>query len=152
MKRIVFSATLLCATLTAQAAEPTPISAFARMPYMRNVTISPSGKQIAFITGNGDRNSAFTLSLDDPNRITPLVADSDDYHMQWCNWANDSRLLCSFFGVAKQGGAHYPVTRLVAINADGSNMKVLLQNTVAGGQRNSTTRSSTGRRTSRIRC
>jgi hypothetical protein len=62
---------------------------------MRNVTISPSGKQIALITGNGDRNSAFTLSLDDPNQITPLVADSDDFHMQWCNWANDSRLLCS---------------------------------------------------------
>lgn len=123
---------LLCASLDGHAAEPTPISAFARLPHIRNVTISPSGTHIAFITSQGDRNGALSMPIDGSSAPQGIVSDRDDYELQWCNWANDKRLLCSFRAMVSEAGIVYPITRLIAVNADGSQMKVLIQNSEAG--------------------
>ena len=54
----------------------------------------------------------------------------DDFKPSWCRWANDERLVCSFRGRERDKYLNkvYPVTRLVAVNHDGSQQKKLLQN------------------------
>jgi dipeptidyl aminopeptidase/acylaminoacyl peptidase len=52
--------------------------------------------------------------------------------MTWCRWANNSRLVCGYRAMAKEMGVIFPITRMVAVNADGSDVKVLIQNGRAG--------------------
>lgn len=117
------------------AAEMQPLEAFARLPHIRNATISPDGRRVAFITSLDDRSVAMTLDRSAPDTpMKPIVAsESGKYEIQWCNWANDTRLLCGLTAMVEERGYVYPSTRLVAVNADGSGLKLLIQNSEAGG-------------------
>jgi hypothetical protein len=59
--------------------------------------------------------------------------DKDGFEPSWCRWANDERIVCSFRGRErdKYHQKVFPVTRLVAVNSDGSQQKKLLQNPFA---------------------
>lgn len=131
-RMLVVAVTLVAATAVAHAASPTPIDAFARTPHVKNVAIAPSGNKIAFVSGGGDRYAAVTVDLTDSAPARGILSDNEEFELQWCNWANDKRLLCGFRGMAKRSGVVYPVTRLVAIDDDGSNMRVMIQNSDAG--------------------
>lgn len=63
------------------------------------------------------RQSKTVMSADPDKRIDP----------SWCGWANATRLLCGFKGVASEDGQFYPYSRLVAVNADSSDLKMLYQ-------------------------
>jgi dipeptidyl aminopeptidase/acylaminoacyl peptidase len=120
----------------AQAEAPPTIDAFARLPQVRDVTVSPDGSQIAYISALGDNSIAVTVDLRHPDEpLHPLMrSEPGKYEIKWCNWANDTRLLCGLMAMAREpGGLVYPITRLVAVNADGSKLKVLLQNSSARG-------------------
>ena len=125
-------AALLCAPIALAA--PPPLDAFARMPHMRNVTISPDGSRIAYITAFEDASIVVTREHQVPgSRIVPVLrSEPGSFDISWCNWANNTRLLCGLRAMAEQTGHVYPITRLVAVNADGTKMKVLLQNSDAG--------------------
>jgi len=123
------AASMLSATC---AAAPPPIDAFARSPAMRSPSISPNGALIAFISGVGDRSVVFVSkrrSTEPANAI--FGADSDKFDLSWCNWANDTRLLCGLEGMSVDVGHVFPITRLVGVNADGSGLKVLMQRTTS---------------------
>ena len=124
----------LIANTAALAEAPPPIDAFARLPQVRNVTVSPDGNQIAYISALGDNSIAVTVDLRHPDEpLHPLMrSEPGKYEIKWCKWANDTRLLCGLIAMAREpGGLVYPITRLVAVNADGSKLKVLLQNSSA---------------------
>jgi dipeptidyl aminopeptidase/acylaminoacyl peptidase len=55
-----------------------------------------------------------------------LGGDRDRFDITWCDWANGERLLCGLRAVVLNPPSAYAVTRLVAVNHDSSNMKVLL--------------------------
>jgi len=55
-----------------------------------------------------------------------------DYELNWCGWANDNRILCGVTATVREGPVLYGITRLVGVNADGSKLKVLIQNSQAG--------------------
>jgi dipeptidyl aminopeptidase/acylaminoacyl peptidase len=113
-------------------AAPPPIDAFARMPAMRSVTLSPDGSRIAYIAGSEDGSIVVAATLDTGDIRGLMKSDPGKFDLSWCNWANDKRLLCGLSGMATDGGRVYPVSRLVAVNADGSDMNVLIQNSDAG--------------------
>ncbi|MGH8177123.1 MAG: alpha/beta hydrolase family protein [Steroidobacter sp.] len=108
-----------------------PIEAFARLPRIRGVSISPDGQRLAYISSHEDREIAVTMerSSDAAPRII-MASDPGRFDLDWCGWANDSRLLCGFTGAVKERGITYGVTRLVSVNPDGSDQKVLLQNSI----------------------
>jgi dipeptidyl aminopeptidase/acylaminoacyl peptidase len=62
-------------------------------------------------------------------KINPFLASDPEKRMfiQWCDWANESRLLCSYYGVVRSAHDLFGATRLVAVDADGSNNVVLAQ-------------------------
>jgi len=120
-------------------AAPPPISAFARLEQLNNVTLSPDGKYLAFISQSQGRHVAMTMDLSAAGNAPKLVltADKDgNFDMSRCQWAKNTRLICRYVAPAVEMGITYRTTRLVAVNADGSEIKVLLQNSpiVSGAQ------------------
>jgi dipeptidyl aminopeptidase/acylaminoacyl peptidase len=126
---------LLVAATAAQAdsTSPPPIEAFARIPAIRNVAISPDGKQLLLITGVDDAEALATLPADfsaGPKLI--FASRSGDYDLSWCSWANNKRILCGVRATVRDAQILYGISRLVGVDADGANQKVLLQESEAG--------------------
>ncbi|MCH8084033.1 MAG: S9 family peptidase [Myxococcales bacterium] len=129
MARVLASIALLCVSVVASnAASPDPLAvAFGTMPELWGVRISPDGTKVSFLQMHPEELSVLrVLDLTTGEASLALASTRDGFNLNWCDWANDERLLCSFIGISKSARS-YAVTRLVAINADGSEMKVLLQ-------------------------
>ena len=102
------------------------------MPALWGVRISPDGSKVSFLQMHPKDLPVLTvLDLATGAVNLALASTRDGFDIQWCDWANDERLLCSFFGTSREWGT-FVITRLVAVNADGSEMKVLVQNEVEG--------------------
>jgi dipeptidyl aminopeptidase/acylaminoacyl peptidase len=102
--------------------------AFGTMPALWNVRISPDGSKAVLLEMH-DRDIPIAIVIDFSGgkpRIV-LASEKDRFDLGWCEWANHERLLCGYSAAAREAGLMYPVTRLVAVNADGSHMKVLMQ-------------------------
>ena len=116
-----------------RAAAPDPLAvSFGTMPALWGVRMSPDGAKVSFLQMHPkDFPIARVLDLTTGEANLVMASTKDGFDLQWCGWANNERLLCSFFGISSAWDS-YVVTRLVAVNADGSEMKVLVQNQVEG--------------------
>jgi hypothetical protein len=87
--------------------------------------MSPDGSKVSFLQMHSeDLPILRVLDLTSGKANLALASTRDGFDLQWCDWANNERLLCSFYGVSGVWGlstasGEYLVTRLVAINADG---------------------------------
>jgi len=110
------------------APDPIPIDSFASLPLIQQVSVSPSGRWLAFISQVGGRGVVLVRDRqsDQPPRAITRNDGGDEFRFRWCNWANDTRLLCGLRGVGADNGLLYPITRLVALNNDGSESKILI--------------------------
>jgi dienelactone hydrolase len=118
------------APLSADAASPPSIEDFASRPQVEDVSISPDGRYLALIRTQGGKAGAVIrdrrAGKDQQTRV--VLGEPDDFQLTWCKWATDTRLLCGLRAIARDRGLMYPVTRLVAVDADGKNLRVLIQN------------------------
>src|ERR1700688_500299 len=57
-----------------------------------------------------------------------VLGEPDKFRLEWCEWATATRLLCAYQAILEEHDVVYGITRLVAVDADGGNMRVLLQN------------------------
>jgi dipeptidyl aminopeptidase/acylaminoacyl peptidase len=114
--------------LSAAHAGPQPLEAFARMPHMRSVSISPDGSRIAFVSSVADESVAITFERQQPAATTKTLfrAEAGKFDIEWCRWANDTRLLCGLTGIDASQGHHYPTLRIIGVNADGGNLRALV--------------------------
>jgi dienelactone hydrolase len=138
--RLACLATLSACIPLAGGAPPT-LDAFFQGAQIRSVSISPNGKLLAMIVTAEGKNFVAVKDRTSATPATPILApnDRDGFEPSWCHWANDERVVCSFRGRErdKYQGKVFPVTRLVAVNKDGSRQKQLLQNPFApSGQLN----------------
>jgi dienelactone hydrolase len=120
--------------VSAQAiAQTIPIDSFARDPQMQSPSLSPDGTQLAYITSHEGKPLVVVRNLTTKN-LTPVVAGSNEsFRVRRCWFKNNERILCSYRGIERIATQPVPVSRLVAINADGTKQKVLIQNGRAGG-------------------
>lgn len=120
----------LCLLGVAGAAPPA-LDDFFSGAQLRGVSISPNGQYLALIVNASDRRFIAVKDRNSATPATPVLASNgeDTFEPRWCRWANDERVVCSFQGRerSKYVGKVYPVTRLVAVNRDGSKQKRLLQ-------------------------
>jgi acetyl esterase/lipase len=129
--RALVSLTLLCAWATTQAQNAKPFdaaSAFGARPSVMNLTLSPNGTSVAYMVPiEGEGAVVYTLSLakgSTPKRA--FAADGKSYRLLGCEWVANDRLACRVYSIAKDPTVGLlPVTRVWAINADGSNLREL---------------------------
>jgi dipeptidyl aminopeptidase/acylaminoacyl peptidase len=145
MKQSRLRCALACAWVSlvavpAGTAVPT-LDAFFQGAQIRSVSISSDGKLLAMIATADGKNFVAVKDRTSPAPAAPVLVsnDHDNFEPSWCRWANSERLVCSFVGRErdKYHQKVFPVTRLVAVNRDGSEQKQLLQNPFApSGQLN----------------
>lgn len=130
----VLTAICLLATPFALAQQEIPIKSFARLPAIKDVTVSPDGRFIAMIRALDNSSSAFVFDLHTKGSLRAVLGEDKErrFQLSHCNWANNTRLVCSYLAMNREFGMIYPITRLVAVNADGSELRVLLQNSRVG--------------------
>jgi dipeptidyl aminopeptidase/acylaminoacyl peptidase len=117
----------LLAAVPARGAGPPPLDAFFAGARVGSVAISPDAHYISLVVTLEGRSFVAVKDLVRKGAITPVVAvrDKERMYPSRCGWANATRLLCSYRGLDAIMGKHFPITRLIAVNADGKDAKVL---------------------------
>ena len=115
--------------LSARASAPPSIEDFASRQSIENVSISPDGRYLALIRAQNGKGIVVVSdrSLGKGQTMQTVLAEPEHFRIAWCRWATNTRLLCGFRAMAKERFV-YSVTRLVAVDADGKNVRVLMQN------------------------
>jgi len=128
--------TLSCAA-DESALKTSPLAqAFGSQPRMWGLKLSPDGNRLVFLQAlPAGVNIARMVDFTKPGAPTVVLSGRpNEFDVTWCDWANDTRLLCGIGGFGKGQNLGVPVqfTRLVGVNADGSDMKVLLERSPDG--------------------
>ena len=126
-KAVVFATVLFAAGAHADGAQPfDAAAAFGSRPGVSHLRLSPDGKSVAYIApAQGQGSAVYTLARAEGS--TPkvaLVSDGSAARILGCDWVSSDRLVCEVYGIARQAEL-LPFTRTLAVNADGSNPKVL---------------------------
>ncbi|HZF17028.1 MAG TPA: S9 family peptidase [Steroidobacteraceae bacterium] len=118
-------------------AEPPPLDAFFQGARLKDVSISPDGRYLALIARLDGKPFVAVKDRQSTAAAVPVLAidPKEHYEPMWCHWANDTRILCAFLGRdnGRDLAKHYGVTRLVAVNADGSQQKIIVQQSFTFG-------------------
>jgi dipeptidyl aminopeptidase/acylaminoacyl peptidase len=106
-----------------------PPAAFGARESVLDVALSPSGKKVAFISpGPGRTTFLYTAEVgSDAEPHQTLSADGKPERISSCGWVSEERLVCTIYMVVNDivPGFTTGATRLIAINADGSNIKLI---------------------------
>lgn len=125
---LAFVAILIAAPMHADGEQDPLAVAFGTLPVMWNARLSPDGSMMSYLTmHSSDLPIAVSLDVGSGEVSLLLASKRDDYDLNWCDWATNDRLVCGFYGVASQFGDMFGASRLVAVDRDGSDMRVLLQ-------------------------
>jgi dipeptidyl aminopeptidase/acylaminoacyl peptidase len=102
-------------------------AAFGARQQVESVSISPDGKQIAIIEPTTGRGAALLVAnLDGTPVLKPIMVSSGaPDRLQHCDWSDNTRLVCSIFMINNIDGRYYGVTRVLAVNSDGSGIRQL---------------------------
>ena len=103
-------------------------AAFGARPSVSGMTLSPDGQSVAYrspIQGQG--SALHTLSLAQGARPKPALALSGKpERLGHCSWVANDRLACTIYGSVKDPiYGVVPFSRLMAVNADGANLRML---------------------------
>lgn len=120
-------ATSASAAPEAPAAAREPAIAFGARPGVQQISMSPSGNRIAFIApGPGQSNVLYTVdAVADSAPVLALVADGNPERLRSCSWVSENRLTCYVFMMEQNAGEIFPVSRIVAVDADGKNLRMV---------------------------
>ncbi len=92
--------------------------------------ISPDGRYLALIASI---KQVQTLVVQDrtasgPAALHAVIGASEGFRLLWCRWASDTRILCGMHApTAQADGSMVSKTRLIGADADGKNVKVLME-------------------------
>jgi len=105
----------------------TPLTAFASLPQIRTMTLSPSGTYLASIQNVGDKTYLVTTTHEGKDRRRLFESDNKKYSIRWFDWVNDERLIIGLRVADTVHGTTGPFrwtqTHLIAVNRDGTNLK-----------------------------
>jgi dipeptidyl aminopeptidase/acylaminoacyl peptidase len=106
-------------------------AAFGARPSVSGLQLSPDGRSVSYLTPTRGQGAALNvLSLTDgaKPRIA-LSAGGDPERLEWCRWVSNDRLVCEIYAIISDPTGLLGYTRLVAVNADGSNLRLLSKRT-----------------------
>ena len=116
---------LAFAQATAPAASIDASAAFGARPMIENVSLSPDGSSIAYISPTSGQGSAlYTVKIGSaPKRI--LAASGNPERLSRCSWSSNTRLVCTVYFIQNAQFAVISSTRIISINADGGPVELL---------------------------
>ncbi|HEX8468248.1 MAG TPA: S9 family peptidase [Allosphingosinicella sp.] len=126
-----FAALLLVSTASpaASAGPADPPAAFGAREAVLDIALSPSGGRVAFIApGPGRSTLLYTVDVGgEAEPFMALSADGKPERLSNCGWVSEQRLICTVYMVVDTVVVGQPLgaTRLVAVNADGTNVKLV---------------------------
>lgn len=103
-----------------------PALAFGARENVEFAALSPDGTKVAYsvpIEGQGSRLYWVEVGGARPHPITNV--DGVEQRISRCNWVSNSRLVCQLYRVQRFAGFTGSATRYVAMNIDGSNLRVV---------------------------
>lgn len=135
---LAWSLLSLCAPLLAQGAKPfDAAAAFGARESVSDLRLSPNGESVSYLVPTQGQGSALhtpNLAPGAKDKVA-LVSDGNPDRLTGCYWVSDTRLVCEVYAVIKDPTFRLlPFTRLVAVNADGSNMHHQLDDSAARTQ------------------
>lgn len=90
--------------------------------------LSPDGSSVMYITpGPGPKTFAVISNLQTGKSSVLTSADGQPEILSWCNYSASDRAVCSVSGIVEQAGPLLPFQRLIAMNTDGTEPKLLGQ-------------------------
>jgi dipeptidyl aminopeptidase/acylaminoacyl peptidase len=110
-------------------ADTLPVEVYGSLPLLTDAQLSPNGNLIAVMGDINGVPGVAVLSLVDPN-MKPKIATLDNAAVEDMFWANDNRLLCTFYSNFKDkhiSGIHHHV-RVISVAMDGSQAVILMNN------------------------
>jgi dipeptidyl aminopeptidase/acylaminoacyl peptidase len=140
MSRVHFYTGVLCglvmvAAPTLRADSPKPFdaaAAFGARTDIASLRLSPDGLSVAFVTPiQGQGSVVYTQALAPGAKAkVAFYADGKPYRLRGCNWVANDRLVCAVYGLVTDHknnniGGLLPITRLMAVNADGTKPQLL---------------------------
>lgn len=122
---IVTSLSAICA---AEVSAQTSAKLFGARPSVEHMDLSPDGKTVVYVAPGPDSMSVvFVANIEAGTYKAIAKADGNPDRIGSCNFANNTRLICSNWGLANYEGGLLPYSRLSTLNSDGSDMKELGQ-------------------------
>ncbi len=142
MRRIALASLTLTLTLAVIGAAPAlgdappgfdAAAAFGSRPNVADLRLSPDGQSVAYLSPTKGQGSAlYTLSLAKGAKPQiALLADGTPDRINDCNWVSNDRLVCMVYAIIREPALltlQY-VTRLLAIDVNGKNAKLLAKRT-----------------------
>lgn len=127
MIRPAFFLIALLSSTSSIAQTKSAAEAFGKREGIQDISLSPDGTKIAYIEpAAGQGNRLFMVDLagtQTPKAI--LSASGDPERLNDCGWVSNLRLVCRIYAISEVAGERFGVSRVIAINTDGSNLKVL---------------------------
>jgi len=101
---------------------------FGARPDIEDVSLSPDGTQLAYLKPTEGQGSAlYVVGAEEgakPKFVFQVAGKPE--RLADCHWVSKDRIVCTVYGaVAGQTGLILPFSRIIAINADGSNGQIL---------------------------
>jgi dienelactone hydrolase len=102
-------------------------AAFGAREGIEHVSLSPDGNKIAYIVpAIGQGSILYTADLANGGEPqTALTADGDPERLSYCEWVSNARLICLITMMLRDTGEPIAATRLVAVNADATELKLV---------------------------
>lgn len=100
---------------------------FGARPTVLDISLSPSGDRIAFLSPGGDLEEVlYVIDLEQGGQPRPIAVDSNpNGQLTYCDWASEEYLVCNFFGTSDIGEAVVSFNRIMIVNADGSGVRIM---------------------------
>lgn len=99
-----------------------PIAAFAQLPVLDEVQLSPNGERIAALLNIGDRTVVVTRDVFGSEPKIILKNDNEKFVINWFHWLNNERLAVSVRFPSNRYGVATTETRLISIRSDGTSV------------------------------
>lgn len=118
--------TAFAAPVGAETTEQTA-ARFAMRNSVIDISLSPSGEKVAFISPNGDRGEAlFVVDLAKGGAPRAILGNSEENtDLSYCSWASEESLVCNVYVIMREPGYVLGYDRVVSVNAATGKAQIL---------------------------
>lgn len=114
-------------SITSLAVEKIPIDYFSRLPGAYSVSLSPDGKNLAYLLNMQEHTFLVTVDLEGGKSYGIVKTDNEKYKIRWIKWANNEHIVFSALFPHRRYGTATQETRLMIAEKHGSSADSLVK-------------------------